>query len=347
MQGRLMLFLVFMLLGSMTRAQTLDLREICHLNYKTDFSSLLERAKDDLFPKSSTVGAVHFYRGLSLLRQAQYLEAIRDFKTARTDTTVDRSFCNFYIGIAYMQLNWTDSILSICSEALNVPPADLIKPEFWQNAPFDTNSRDYVFSSYLLGTNEVLYKPGDTALIDALYTYSIKDTTFFEPYFNYGTYCYNLQRFKKSIYLFIKARKLNENEDTTILSCLGYMYRLSGDPEQSLKSYDLLIGQYPGFAIGFNNRGCIQAYKEKYGAAMKDFRIVSKLDRNMQEAYFNLGVVFLRTGRYRKAIDAMTSAIELRPEDADAYYYRGFAGKNSGDLPGSVADFTQAIELKK
>jgi hypothetical protein len=31
----------------------------------------------------------------------------------------------------------------------------------------------------------------------------------------------------------------------------------------------------------------------------------------------------------------------------NAYYYRGFAKKNSGDLPGSVSDFTKALELKK
>jgi len=328
-------------------SQTLELREICNLSYKTDFSSLLEREKDDLFPKSSTLGAVHFYRGLSFLRQQQYFAAIRDFKTARQDTTVSRSFCNFYIGIAYMQLNWTDSILSICSEALLVPKTDLVRPEFWENAPFDTNSRDYVFASYLLGTYEVLYKPADTTLIDALFTYATKDTAFYEPYYNYSTYCFTLQRFKKSVDLLIKARKISDAEDTTLLSCMGYMYRLSGDPDQSKKSLDLLISDHPGYAPGYNNRGCLNAYQEKFGAAVKDLRLAVRLNPRLSDGFYNIGVIFLKTEKFKKSIEELTTAIELSPGDAGAYYYRGFAKKNAGDLPGSVNDFTKAIDLKK
>jgi len=246
-----------------------------------------------------------------------------------------------------MQLNWTDSILSICSEALDVPGAELIKPEFWENAPFDTNSRDYVFSSYLLGTYHVLYKPEDTTLIDALFNYSVKDTTFYEPYYNYSTYCFRLQRFQKSVDFLIKARKISDLEDTTLLSCMGYMYRLSGDPDQSKKSLDLLIHEHPGYAPGYNNRACLAAYQDKFSNSVKDLRLAVRLKPAMNQGFYNLGVVYLKTEKFRKAIDALSTAIQLSPGDADAYYYRGFAKKVSGDLPGSVVDFTKAIELKK
>ena len=51
--------------------------------------------------------------------------------------------------------------------------------------------------------------------------------------------------------------------------------------------------------------------------------------------------------KFEKAIEDLTSAIQLRPDQGNAYYFRGFAKKNKGDLAGSVADFSRALDLKK
>ncbi len=39
-------------------------------------------------------------------------------------------------------------------------------------------------------------------------------------------------------------------------------------------------------------------------------------------------------------------AIELKPDDVEAYYNRGFTKQAKGDLDGAIADWTRAIELK-
>ncbi len=50
-------------------------------------------------------------------------------------------------------------------------------------------------------------------------------------------------------------------------------------------------------------------------------------------------------GRYDEAIEEYNKAIEMAPEDADAYNNRGFAYVQKGELDQAIADFDKAIEL--
>jgi len=321
----------------------MELKEIFPVNYRTDISSLTDSSKEDLYPKSSTTGAVHFYRGISYMQQQYFREAIQDFKSARIDSTVSKSMCNFYIGMAFMELNLPDSILDVCSYALGVPPAKLRKPDYWENSPF---SRDQVFFSFLIGTNEILHYSTDTTLIDVLFNYATKDSKFYEAHVNYGNYCYTIGRYKKAVDLFLKARELDKSEDTTLLLGMGYFYRLSADLGQSQKAYDMLLAGNPDYAFGYNNRGCLYGYLEKYDLALRDLNRAIKKNPRFMEAYCNRGLVYLKMGSWAKSIADFNNALQLKPDYGDAYYFRGFAKKAKGDLPGSIADFTRALELK-
>jgi tetratricopeptide (TPR) repeat protein len=319
------------------------LRELYVLNYKTDFSTLADKYKEDLFPKSNAKSAIHFYRGISLLKQAMYLESIRDFKIARLDTTLNKSVCNFYIALSYMQLNWNDSILSICSNTLNVPGPELIKPEYWNNAEF---TKERVFISYILGTNQILHKPTDSTLIDALFGFCTREDKFLEAYYNYGTYSFNLGRYKKSIDMLVKVHDLQPAEDSLILLDLGYMYRLSGDNAQALKSYNLLLSEHHSY-MGFNNRGCLYAFMEKYNKSLSDLSIAIRKNFQGLDALCNRGLVYMKMMNFARSVDDFTTAIRIRPDFSDAYYYRGFALKAMGNYANSIQDFTKALELKK
>ena len=48
---------------------------------------------------------------------------------------------------------------------------------------------------------------------------------------------------------------------------------------------------------------------------------------------------------YNGAISDFTKAIELNPDDADAYYNRGLAKSNLEDYYGAISDYNKAIEL--
>ena len=59
--------------------------------------------------------------------------------------------------------------------------------------------------------------------------------------------------------------------------------------------------------------------------------------------WFEQGLVELKNGRYQRAVDAFTVAIEAVPHDFEALNTRGFARIYTGDYDGAITDCTQAI----
>lgn len=86
---------------------------------------------------------------------------------------------------------------------------------------------------------------------------------------------------------------------------------------------------------------------ENYKETIADFTKAIELDPNDANAYYNRAVAkkaFFQDGS--GAIADFTKVIELIPNDAEAYLRRGLV-KNNGlhDYRGAIADYTKAIEL--
>lgn len=64
------------------------------------------------------------------------------------------------------------------------------------------------------------------------------------------------------------------------------------------------------------------------------------------KVFLNRGVALERLGRHRLAAEDFTSALRLRPDDADAYRGRGVARDEVGDYSGAVADYSEALRLQ-
>lgn len=63
-------------------------------------------------------------------------------------------------------------------------------------------------------------------------------------------------------------------------------------------------------------------------------------------AYFNRGVAYHYLGAYEKAIKDFSKAIEMDPEDISAYRARGEAYAKLGQQYAAEADFCKADDLK-
>ena len=61
--------------------------------------------------------------------------------------------------------------------------------------------------------------------------------------------------------------------------------------------------------------------------------------------YLALGVEQAREDEYDEAIDSLSKAIELEPEDPDAYYFRGISYYLKDEPDSAIADFDKALEL--
>ena len=61
--------------------------------------------------------------------------------------------------------------------------------------------------------------------------------------------------------------------------------------------------------------------------------------------YLALGMEQIREDEYDEAIDSLSKAIELEPEDPDAYFFRGISYYLKDEAYGAIADFDKALEL--
>lgn len=60
--------------------------------------------------------------------------------------------------------------------------------------------------------------------------------------------------------------------------------------------------------------------------------------------YTTMGRIYRREGKYDKAIEAYTAAIDLSPKEADIYIFRGYCYDELGEYSKAVKDYTKAIE---
>ena len=63
------------------------------------------------------------------------------------------------------------------------------------------------------------------------------------------------------------------------------------------------------------------------------------------DQYVHQGAESYNSGNYRGALAAYTKAIEIEPQIALLYNYRGDAKRRLQDFQGAIADYTKAIEI--
>jgi tetratricopeptide (TPR) repeat protein len=63
------------------------------------------------------------------------------------------------------------------------------------------------------------------------------------------------------------------------------------------------------------------------------------------ETFVKKGIENIEIGKPDDAINDFNRAIELDPENADAYCNRGYAKSSKGDLDGAILDYSQALEI--
>jgi len=93
-------------------------------------------------------------------------------------------------------------------------------------------------------------------------------------------------------------------------------------------------------------RGMAYVNKGDYDKALADYDRAIKIDPLFARAYSNRANIFRRKGDIVRAMDAISQAISLQPNEDDYYRYRGiFYWEGNKDYERAIADFNTAIEL--
>ena len=100
-------------------------------------------------------------------------------------------------------------------------------------------------------------------------------------------------------------------------------------------------------AATYVNRGILRMRAADYQDALDDYTKATRLMPRLGEAYVNRGAALIYLGDYEKALPALTRGIDLESSQLfAAYYNRGIARENLGDIPGAYEDFKKADELR-
>ncbi|MGB6873762.1 MAG: tetratricopeptide repeat protein [Dehalococcoidia bacterium] len=105
---------------------------------------------------------------------------------------------------------------------------------------------------------------------------------------------------------------------------------------------------FAGFIVGFGILGILPIIfiiRGKREFEAHEFNKAIELNPDNADAYYKRGDAYSEIGDYDKAIADYNEAIELNPSDALAYFNRGYAYGEIGDYEKAIVDYSKAIEL--
>ena len=95
------------------------------------------------------------------------------------------------------------------------------------------------------------------------------------------------------------------------------------------------------------NRGILRMMRSDYGRAHSDFSTAMAIDPNRSEPYLNLAIMRFKQGKSAEALPLFSKAIELGTQVPEiAYYGRGLAHEDVGNVKAAYDDLQRAVSLK-
>ena len=144
-----------------------------------------------------------------------------------------------------------------------------------------------------------------------------------------------------------------QNKPYIELDALGYLQRgieahKESKLDEAIKHYTHVIDWQPDDSIlvrAYNRRGNAYEGKGKQDLAFEDYSMAIKINPDDADAYFYRGFTYELKGNFGEAmaIKDYDKAIELKPDHVDAYIYR--AGVSNRDPKLAIKDYSKAIEL--
>jgi len=95
------------------------------------------------------------------------------------------------------------------------------------------------------------------------------------------------------------------------------------------------------------NRGILKLRSGQIDAAIADFDTAMEMNPNQPEAYLNKGAALIRLNNARDALPLFTVALERHTNrPAMAHFGRAIANEDLGNIPAAYSDYRRAAELE-
>ena len=140
----------------------------------------------------------------------------------------------------------------------------------------------------------------------------------------------------------------------------GIRYLQEDNFERAVAEFAALISDTQKDPEIWLNYGVALLFAERYSEAIaalesalailhsdesRKYKNVAEIAHLKVESYYNLGLIYYRTGRTEKAVVACQRAIELEPDFANAYGSLGMVYWEEGRLDEAIVQYKKAIEI--
>ncbi|MDB9389616.1 tetratricopeptide repeat-containing serine protease family protein, partial [Microcystis aeruginosa] len=98
-------------------------------------------------------------------------------------------------------------------------------------------------------------------------------------------------------------------------------------------------------AAWYGNRGNLYGDQQKYKLALDDYNKAIELNPNNANAYLNRGNLYYNQQKYELALSDYSKAIDINPNYANAYYNRGNLYYNQQKYELALSDYSKAIDI--
>ncbi len=169
------------------------------------------------------------------------------------------------------------------------------------------------------------------------------DRTNFEPYFIAGLNYKELGDTAKAIESFKLALQYKPEFYDAYMQ-LGLLTSKMNSPEAPLY-FDNAIRLDSTQPESYYAKAKYFQDHKRYDEAKKIYRLLIRISPQNEKAFFNLGFVYLLQDSVDKAFRHFDLAIKMKPNYADAYYYRGLAESERGNKAEAKTNLTQCLAL--
>lgn len=123
-------------------------------------------------------------------------------------------------------------------------------------------------------------------------------------------------------------------------------YLRSGQAGLAIQECDKALTIKPDFATVYINRGGAYLQWGNYAQAIADYNQAMTIDPNLQDTSLPfIGVAYMSSGEIDKGLGILDQAIEQNPDNAMAYFFRGWVYFDRKETDKAIVDLETAINI--
>ena len=153
------------------------------------------------------------------------------------------------------------------------------------------------------------------------------------------------KNFNKALVLLDKAERISKFNSKVVLQKAELLILLN-KTEKAVETINKGLEYNPVFAEFYFVKGQIFSNSNELNEALINYEKAISLDESFVKAYVLSASIFVNIGEIKKAVNILSKAIDNGNKQPEIFFNRGAAKLMNNDPENSISDFTDAINLK-